>query len=113
MIYTFEGKQYYHIKEFADLTALTTQAIRYLCFSGNNARKLISMYDGSRLYILASELSEYPFMKGGHTPSLQGIYHYRETKEGTWERYRCDVCTEGKSYNHNENMLNMLTLEGK
>lgn len=113
MQYTLDGQQYYHIKEFANLTGLSVQAIRYLCFTGNSARKLTCIYEGSRLYILASELVEFPFMKGGHAAGLRGIYHYKLNEEGKWVRYLCEVCTQGTSYNHHENMFDLSALESR
>lgn len=111
MQYIVDGQQYYHIKEFAQLTGLSVQAIRYLCFHGNaSGLRLRCHYEGSRLYINVLELTEYPFMKGGHNPALNNVYHYRQIEEGKYERYLCEACTNGNSYNHNENMLNMQTL---
>lgn len=110
MTYTLQNEQYYHIKEFAQLANMSVQAVRYLCFNGNKCRRLNCLYEGSRLYIKASELQEFPFMKGGHASCLREIYHYKE-EGGKWVRYLCKACTEGSSYNHNENMLNMSALE--
>lgn len=111
MQYILDGEKYYHISEFSKLVGLSVQAVRHLCFKGNAIRKLEHCYDGSRVYIKATELTEFPFVKGGHASGLRLIYHYHQIEGGKWERYMCEACTYGKSLNHNENMSNLPTLE--
>ena len=111
MIMTEDGEEYVTVVDFAKATGKTTQAIRYLCAPGNTIRALKHIIDNGKTYIAKAELWSYPFVKGGRSPAFKNIYHYSLNEKGEWEAYLCEICTRGRSYNHNENMLNMQALE--
>ena len=71
---TINDKTYYTVKDFARLTNKTEQTIRKLYNIGNRIRKLKGLYIANRLFILTSELTEYPFTVSGR--NSRTVYHY-------------------------------------
>jgi hypothetical protein len=104
IVHVLDGIEYLHIKDFSDIMNVTIQAVRQLCFKGNKARCLKHIYEGSRIYIEKKELEIFPFMKGGHGAPLKEIYHFRRRGDGQYEKYICEACTQGPTYDHDDNL---------
>lgn len=83
-----------YIRDFARMIGRTVQTVRYLCFQGGFRRLKHIVDDRKRIYILKSELTQYPFMDGGKGRSV--IYHYKDVGNALWERYVCMDCTTGE-----------------
>jgi len=66
----------YTVKKFAKLTKRTENTIRYLVNRGNSIRKLKAIRIDSRLFILSTELIQYPFLDMGNGAKP---YHFTET----------------------------------
>jgi len=71
-----EGKKYYPIYSFAELTFRSVAAIRHLMFEGNRIRKLKYLEEAKgKYYIPVEEYTEFPFTASGRY-SAHKVYHY-------------------------------------
>jgi len=65
--------EYYTLKEFARLTNREEDSVRKLIKKGNRMRKLRHRYFFGSPFILAGELTEFPFTSSGRNAE---IFHY-------------------------------------
>ena len=76
-----EGKKYYPIQCFAELTFRSVAAIRHLMFVGNRLRKLKYIEEPKgKYYIPTEEYTEFPFTASGRY-SGNKVYHYTSNGE--------------------------------
>lgn len=80
--YKVGKKEYYTVRQFADITGRTVQSVRNLVTKGNRIRKLKMEKIAGRPMILSSELTEFPFTLPGN---IRTIYHY--DKNGNIAKY--------------------------
>jgi hypothetical protein len=92
------GKDYWFVKSFANLTYRKEATIRGMINKGNQIRKLKHLKLGDRLLLIpAEELFEYPFVATGKTAD-EGIYvekHYL-SEDGL------ELLTAEEIYNHDQ-----------
>jgi hypothetical protein len=67
------GKDYWTVGDFAELSQRSDRVIRNLVKHGNRIRKLLAMSIHDRVYIEAEELFNFPFTTGGQ-PAGMGDY---------------------------------------
>lgn len=98
-VYTLNGIDMIHIREFVELAHRSPQSTRVLIEKGNTVRKLKFFRDRSRLMIPVAELWGYPLVAPGHSPGPRQVFHYVEVKkeDGTIdiEKQLCTDCTYG------------------
>lgn len=70
------GKSYYTVKQFADITNRTEQTIRKYITYGNKIRRLKALKVGHTLLVPTSELTDYPFTICGN--NNDSVYHFNE-----------------------------------
>lgn len=75
------GLDYWTIAQFAFLVGISTSYVRVLISYGNKIRKLKVEHFGSKPFIPAEEVFDYPFMSGGR-PSIDGRVVKRFQMEG-------------------------------
>ena len=83
MEYYVNDVEYIYLPDFAKIIGFTDRGVRYLVEHGNSIRPLKSYREGSKLYIKASELTEYPFMSAG---KKHIIFHYKQQEDGSYKR---------------------------
>jgi len=67
------GKDFWTVKDFAELTQRSDRVIRNLVKYGNRLRKLCAIHVHDRIYIEAEELFDFVFTSGGQ-PANMGDY---------------------------------------
>ena len=67
------GKDFWTVKDFAELTQRSDRVIRNLVKYGNRLRKLCAIHVHDRIYIEAEELFDFEFTSGGQ-PANMGDY---------------------------------------
>ena len=78
---SIEGKEYYPKVSFAMLTNKYPSAISKLIHNGNKFRKLKAVKLGSYVYVLASELTDFPHCptgKAGQGDNVKPYYYDRQ-----------------------------------
>jgi len=81
MVSEIEGKKYYPLYSFAELTFRSVAAIRHLMFVGNRIRKLQYIEEPKgKYYIPVEEYTNFPFTTSGRYSSTK-VYHYLENGE--------------------------------
>ncbi len=73
---------YYTLREFAVLTNRTEQSVRQLMMRGNRLRKLKYKHFFGKPFILAEELTEFPFTSSGYNGE---VFHYNTKGEAVYE----------------------------
>lgn len=79
------GKEYWSVKQFAELSQRTEYTIRMMISKGNSIRKLQSINITGRRYVPVDELFEFPFIANGRPPEggfyVERFYLDEKTKE--------------------------------
>lgn len=70
-----DGVKVYTVRQFATIVERTDQTILNLISKGNKIRKLKAIKLGNKPYVLASELTEFPFTLSGKGDE---IYYYND-----------------------------------
>lgn len=86
--YTIDGEEVYDVDTFASITGKSRRTIYTYIHIGNSVRTLRAKYTAGKPYILASELTEYPFTKIGPNSSHR-IYHF----DRTGKKIDCPTCS--------------------
>lgn len=72
---TVEDKEYYYARDFAYRIDKSVQTIHDLIRNGNKIRKLKAVKHHNQWLVLASELTEFPFVQQGKSNSC---YYYND-----------------------------------
>jgi hypothetical protein len=87
-----DGKEYWSVKQFAELTDRSEGSIRQLIDTGNRNRKLRADRIASKPFIEAQELFDFPFLSNGRPSPLGTMSEKYILKDGdlTIEEQRLD-----------------------
>ena len=78
-----DGKEYYTKIDFATITGKYPSAISKLVHNGNKFRKLQAVKLGSYVYILASELTDFPHCPTGRAGQGEHVKPYYYDSKGS------------------------------
>jgi len=73
--FEINGRLYFSVKQFAEITHRTEQSVRLLMLKGNKIRKLERKFFAQKPFIPAEELTDFPFTVSGRN---QTPYYYDE-----------------------------------
>ena len=81
MVVDIDGRKYYPLYQFAEMTCRSVSTIRHLMFTGNKIRKLEYKEEPvGRYYIPVTEFTNFPFTSSGRY-AADKVYHYTEDKQ--------------------------------
>jgi hypothetical protein len=92
-----EGKDFWTVADFAELTQRNHRIIRKLASVGNRLRKLKSLSLHERVYIEADELFNFPFTTGGPPADMGDFVEKFYMEDGELQRAELCLKREGVS----------------
>jgi hypothetical protein len=72
---SINGKDYYTLRDFANLVGMRDNRVENMAMYGNSRRKMKSIKVGGGRFILKTELTDFPFTKHG---ANYDEYHFDE-----------------------------------